>query len=85
MKIKPLLNRVVIEQDEAQAKTLAGLILPDSAKEKPLSGKIVAKGDEANLVSVGDMVLYQKYRGTDISIDGKDYMIMQQEDLLAIQ
>jgi chaperonin GroES len=85
MKIKPLLNRVVIEQDEAQSKTNSGLILPDSAKEKPLSGKIVAKGDEANLVNVGDMVLYQKYRGTDISIDGKDYMIMQQEDLLAIQ
>jgi chaperonin GroES len=85
MRIKPLLNRVVIEQDDAQGKTLGGLILPDSAKEKPYSGKIVAKGDKATLVEVGDIVLYQKYRGTDISIDGKEYMIMQQEDILAIQ
>jgi chaperonin GroES len=84
MKIKPLLNRVVIEQDLAQTTTFGGLILPDSAQEKPLSGIIVAKGEKATLVEVGDSVLYQKYRGTDITIDGKDYMIMQQEDILAI-
>jgi chaperonin GroES len=84
MKIKPLLNRVVIEQDLAQTTTFGGLILPDSAQERPLSGTIVAKGEKATLVEVGDSVLYQKYRGTDITIDGKDYMIMQQEDILAV-
>ena len=84
MKIKPLLNRVVIEQDAAQEKTSGGLMLPDQSKEKPLSGKIVAKGDKANLVDVGDEVLYQKHRGTEISITGSLYMIMQQEDILAI-
>lgn len=84
MNIKPILNRVVIKQDEAQLTTASGLFIPDAAKEKPLSGTIVAKGDTANLVEVGDVVMYQKYRGTDITIGGVNYMIMQQEDILAI-
>jgi len=84
MNIKPILNRVVIKQDEAQLTTTSGLFIPDAAKEKPLSGTIVAKGDTANLVEVGDTVMYQKYRGTDIVVGGISYMIMQQEDILAI-
>lgn len=84
MKIKPLLNRVVIEQDAVQDMTAGGLMIPDASKEKPLTGKIVAKGDKASLVEVGDSVIYIKNRGTEITITGREYMIMQQEDILAV-
>jgi len=88
LKIKPLADRVVIEPKEAEEKTASGIIIPDSAKEKPQKGKIVATGpgtkDEKMEVKAGDLVLYGKYAGTEISIDGKDYLIMRQSDILAI-
>ncbi len=84
MNIKPLLSRVVIEQDSADETTSSGLIIPDSAKEKPLSGKIVAKGEKANLVEIGDNVMYNKNFGTEIYIKGIPYMIMNQENILAV-
>lgn len=88
VKIKPLADRVVIKPLEAQEKTVSGIIIPDSAKEKPQRGTVVAAGpgtkDEKMEVKVGDVVLYGKYAGTEINIDGKDYLIMKQTDILAI-
>lgn len=88
LKIKPLADRVVIEPQEAEAKTASGIYIPDSAKEKPQRGKILAVGpgnkDEKMEVKAGDMVLYGKYSGTEINIDGKDLLIMRQSDILAI-
>jgi chaperonin GroES len=88
VKIKPLADRVVVEPKEAEEKTASGIIIPDSAKEKPQKGSIVATGpgtkDEKMEVQVGDTVLYGKYAGTEITIDGKDYLIMKQSDILAI-
>ena len=88
VKIKPLADRVVVEPKEAEEKTASGIIIPDSAKEKPQKGSIVAVGpgtkDEKMEVKVGDTVLYGKYAGTEISIDGKDYLIMKQSDILAV-
>ncbi len=83
MNIKPLLNRVLIKQDEALSQTKSGLIFPDNGKPRPLSGTIVAKGDEATLLSIGDLVLYEKYRGTEIVIENVEYMIMTQNDVIA--
>ncbi len=88
MNIKPLADRVLIEAKEAETKTASGLIIPDSAKEKPQQGKVVAVGsgkkDEPMELSVGDTVLYGKYAGTEISVDGKNYLIMRQSDVVAI-
>jgi chaperonin GroES len=88
VKIKPLADRVVIKPLEAQEKTASGIIIPDSAKEKPQRGTVIAAGpgtkDEKMEVKVGDVVLYGKYAGTEINIDGKDYLIMKQTDILAI-
>jgi chaperonin GroES len=88
IKIKPLSDRVLIEPQEAENKTAGGIIIPDSAKEKPQKGKVVAVGpgskDEKMELKVGDMVLYGKYSGSEISIEGKDYLIMRQSDILAI-
>ena len=86
--IKPLADRVVIEPAQAETKTSSGIIIPDTAKEKPQRGTIVAAGpgkkDEPVAVKVGDVVLYGKYAGTEITIDGKDYLIMKESDVLAI-
>lgn len=86
--IKPLADRVLIEPMEAETKTASGIIIPDTAKEKPQKGKVVAVGpgtkDEDMTVSVGDAVLYGKYSGTDLKLDGIDYLIMRQSDILAI-
>lgn len=86
--IKPLADRVVIEPAEAEKKTASGIIIPDTAKEKPQKGTVVAAGpgkkDEPLTVKVGDVVLYGKYAGTEINIDGKDYLIMRESDILAI-
>ena len=86
--IKPLADRVVIEPKEAETRTASGLYIPDNAKEKPQQGTIVAAGpgkkDEPMEVKVGDVVLYGKYAGTEITVDGKDYIIMKQSDVLAI-
>lgn len=86
--VKPLADRVLIEPALAEEKTASGIIIPDTAKEKPQRGTIVAVGngkkDEALTVKVGDIVLYGKFAGTEISIDGNDYLIMKESDILAI-
>lgn len=88
VKIKPLADRVLVEPMAAEQKTASGIIIPDTAKEKPQRGKIIAVGkgtkDEAMELKVGDEVLYGKYAGTEISIEGKDYLMMRQNDVLAV-
>jgi len=88
VKIKPLADRVVVKPLEAQEKTASGIIIPDSAKEKPQRGTVVAAGpgtkDDKMEVKVGDVILYGKYAGTEISLDGVDYLIMKQTDIFAI-
>lgn len=86
--VKPLADRVLVEPLPAETKTASGIIIPDTAKEKPVKGTVVAAGpgktDEPITVKVGDTVLYGKYAGTDITIDGKDYLIMRESDIFAI-
>jgi chaperonin GroES len=88
LNIKPLADRVVVEPAEAETKTVSGIIIPDTEKEKPQRGKVVAVGngtkDQAMTVKVGDEVLYGKYSGTEISIDGTNYLIMRESDIYAI-
>ena len=88
LNIKPLADRVVVQPAEAETKTVSGIIIPDTAKEKPQRGKVVAVGngtkDQAMTVKVGDEVLYGKYSGTEISIDGTNYLIMRESDIYAI-
>lgn len=88
MAIKPLADRVLIEPAAAEEKTIGGIIIPDTAKEKPLQGKVVATGngtkDEEMVVEEGDTVLYGKYAGTELEYDGKKYLVMRQSDILAI-
>ena len=86
--IKPLADRVVIEPLAAETKTASGIYIPDSAKEKPQQGKVVAVGkgtkDEPTTVKVGDTVLCGKYAGTELKLDGGDYIIMRESDIFAI-
>lgn len=86
--IKPLADRVLVAPAPAEEKTASGIIIPDTAKEKPQRGKVVAVGpgkkDEPTTVSVGDLVLYGKYSGTEINIEGVDYLIMRESDILAV-
>ena len=88
MNIKPLADRVLIEPAAAETKTIGGIIIPDTAKEKPLQGTIVAVGngtkDEEMILKEGDKVLYGKYAGTEIEHEGKKYLIMRQSDVVAI-
>jgi len=93
MKIRPLGDRIMVEVLEAKEKTKSGIVLPDTAKEKPQEAKIVAVGkgrvsdDGKNIapeVKVGDVVLFGKYSGTEISVDDKEYLILKEEDILAI-
>ena len=88
IKIKPLADRVVVQAAEAEETTASGIIIPDTAKEKPQKGTIVAVGtgkkDEPLTVKEGDSVLYGKYAGTEITIDGNDYLIMRESDVFAI-
>jgi chaperonin GroES len=93
LKIHPLADRVVVQPAEAEEKTKGGIILPDTAKEKPVEGTIVAAGpgkvaDNGELVKmavkVGDKVLYGKYSGTEVTIDGEEYLIMRESDIFAI-
>ncbi len=88
LNIRPLADRVVIEPAEADEKTASGLYIPDTAKEKPQRGVVVAVGpgkkDEPTTVQVGENVLYGKYAGTEINVEGQDYLIMRESDLLAI-
>ncbi|MBQ2499631.1 MAG: co-chaperone GroES [Prevotella sp.] len=87
MNIKPLADRVLVEPAPAE-KTVGGIIIPDTSKEKPLHGKVVAVGngtkDEQMILKAGDEVLYGKYSGTEVELDGKTYLIMRQSDVLAI-
>ena len=86
--IKPLADRVLIEPQEAQTKTASGIFIPDTAKEKPPQGKGVAAGpgkkDEPMEVKPGDVVLYGKYAGTEVTVEDKKYLIVKQSDILAI-
>ncbi|TVQ92668.1 MAG: co-chaperone GroES [Bacteroidetes bacterium] len=86
--IKPLADRVLVEPAAAEEKTAGGIIIPDTAKEKPMKGTIVAVGegkkDEPMTVKAGDKVLYGKYAGTEISVDGNDYLIMRESDIYAV-
>ena len=93
MKIKPLADRVVIKPSAAEEKTKGGIILPDTAKEKPVVGEVVAagpgrKGEDGKIVpmelKVGDKVFYGKYSGTEVTVDGHEYLIMRESDIFAV-
>ncbi len=93
MKIKPLADKVLVQRLEAAATTAGGIVLPETAKEKPKSGKIVAVGDgkllddgsrRALQVKAGDKVLFTSYAGTDVKIDGEEYLIMDESDIMAV-
>jgi len=86
--VKPLADRVLVEPAAVEEKTASGIFIPDTAKEKPQRGTVIAVGtgkvDEPMTVNVGDTVLYGKYSGTEISVEGKDYLIMRESDIFAI-
>jgi chaperonin GroES len=88
VKIKPLADRVLVEAAAAEDKTAGGIIIPDTAKEKPQKGTVVAVGpgkkDEPMTVKIGDSVLYGKYAGTEITVDGDNYLIMRESDIVAV-
>jgi len=93
MNIRPLHDRIIVERLEEETKTAAGIIIPDTAKEKPQQGKIIAAGkgkvtEDGKLlpmdVKVGDRVLFGKYAGTDIKIEGKEYLMMREDDILGV-
>ncbi|MEO6694485.1 MAG: co-chaperone GroES [Ignavibacteria bacterium] len=93
MKIKPLSDRIIVKAAEAEEKTASGLIIPDTAKEKPMKGEIMAVGtgkvtDDGKTVKmelkVGDKVLYGKYSGTEITVEGDEYLIMRESDVYAV-
>jgi chaperonin GroES len=93
MKIRPLHDRIIVERLEEETTTAAGIIIPDTAKEKPQQGKIIAVGkgkvtEEGKVlpmdVKVGDKVLFGKYAGTDIKIEGKEYLMMREDDILGV-
>ena len=88
MNIKPLADRVLIKAAPAEEKTIGGIIIPDTAKEKPLQGTVLAVGngtkDEEMVLKANDVVLYGKYAGTEIEFEGEKYLIMRQSDILAV-
>ena len=88
MNINPLADRVLIKAAPAEEKTAGGIIIPDTAKEKPLQGEVLAVGngtkDEEMVLKAGDTVLYGKYAGTEVELDGEKYLIMRQSDVLAV-
>jgi chaperonin GroES len=93
MKVKPLHDRLIIQRLEEEEKTKGGIIIPDTAKEKPVEGKVIAVGagrikkDGKKMpleIKKGDRVLYAKYAGTEIKIDGEEYLMMKEDDILAI-
>jgi len=88
LKIQPLSDRVLLEPIQAETKTASGLYIPDSAKEKPQEATVVAIGkgikDQPMTVKIGDKVIYGKYAGTELKLDGKDYIMMREADILAI-
>jgi len=93
MKIRPLHDRLLVQRIEEEAKSRGGIIIPDTAKEKPQEGRVVAAGDGRRLengdvrpleVRVGDRVLFGKYSGTEVNLDGEEHLIIREEDVLAI-
>jgi chaperonin GroES len=86
MSFQPLGNRVLIQREEQTNTTASGIIIPDSAKEKPLEGKVIALGQDAmdEGISEGDTVVFQKYAGTEITIDGTEYLIMNSDEILGV-
>ena len=88
MNIKPLADRVLLKPAAAEEKTVSGIIIPDNAKEKPLKGEVISTGDgtkdEKMVVKKGDEVLFGKYAGTELEVDGEKLLIMRQSDILAI-
>jgi chaperonin GroES len=88
LNIKPLSDRVIVEPAAAETQTASGIYIPDTAKEKPHRGTVVAVGngkkDEPMTVKIGDSVLYGKYAGSELKFEGSDYLIMREEDILAI-
>ncbi|AKT39567.1 co-chaperone GroES [Chondromyces crocatus] len=93
MKIRPLQDRIVVKRLEGETKTKGGIIIPDSAKEKPIEGQVVAVGNGKVLkngknrpleVSVGDVVLFGKYSGTEVKIDGEEHVLLREDDILAV-
>jgi chaperonin GroES len=93
MKVRPLHDRIIIKRLEGEEKTKGGIIIPDTAKEKPIEGKVIAVGNGKRLedgsvraleVKAGDRVLFGKYSGTDIKIDGEDHLILREDDVLAV-
>jgi chaperonin GroES len=86
--VKPLADRVLVEPAAAEEKTAGGIIIPDTAKEKPQRGKVIAVGngkkDEPMTVKAGDSILYGKYSGTEINVEGKEYLIMRESDIFAV-
>ncbi len=84
MNIQPLADRVILQQLAAEETTKSGIILPDSAKEKPAEGKVVAVGKDVSEVQTGDTVLYGQYGPTEIKVNGEEYMVVKEEDILAV-
>lgn len=93
MKIRPLHDRILVERLEEEEKTAGGILIPDTAKEKPQKGKVVAvgegkineKGERVKLdVKAGDLILFEKYAGNEVKIEGKEYLIMREEDVMGI-
>jgi chaperonin GroES len=93
MKIRPLQDRVIVERMDEEQKTKGGIIIPDTAKEKPMEGKVVAVGkgrttEDGKLmkpdVKAGDRILFSKYAGTEVKVEGKEYLIMREDDILGI-
>ena len=93
LKITPLNDKIVVERLEAEDKTAGGIILPDAAKEKPKQGKVLALGEGKTLengkratfqVKLGDRVLFTSYSGTEVNVDGKEYLVMTEDDILAV-
>ncbi len=93
MKIRPLQDRVIVERLAEEEKTKGGIIIPDTAKEKPIQGKVIAVGkgkltEDGKVlplsVKVGDTILFSKYAGTEVKIEGKEYLIMREDDILGI-
>ena len=92
MKLRPLHDRVIVQRTESEETTKSGIIIPDTAKEKPQEGKVIAVGDGKVVdgkkqdmnVKAGDSVLFSKYAGTDITVDGDEYLIMREDDILAV-
>jgi chaperonin GroES len=93
MKIRPLQDRIIVKRLEGEEKTKGGIIIPDSAKEKPIEGKVIAVGNGKVLedgkvrpldIKAGDKILFSKYAGTEIKLDGEEHLIMREEDILGV-